>query len=122
MKSENFTQILTKEVFLVDFHGCSGTAVESINLGTVRVWLHAYPTWVLDSPVPLSVALEDISEDKLVQVAVYVGVTLHCFIVRFNSGEPYAVKKLYFLFFVCTINLWLNLKYRIVTLKKAGTS
>ena len=28
-----------------------------------------------------------------------------------------AVKKLYFLFFVCTINLWLNLKYRIVPLK-----
>ena len=33
-----------------------------------------------------------------------------------------AVKKLYFLFFVCTINLWLNLKYRIVPLKEVGTS
>ena len=64
--------------------------VKSINLGTIVVWLHDHPIWVLDSPVTLSVALKDISEDKLVPVAVYVAVALHCFIVRFNSGEPYA--------------------------------
>ena len=90
MISENFSKTLAKEVFLVDFHACSGTPVESMRLGTIRFWLGDYPTWVLDSPVTLCVALKDISEDKLVQVAVYVAVALHCFIVRFNSGEPYA--------------------------------
>ena len=60
MKSENLGQTPTKEFFLVDFHGCSGTAVESMNLGTISVWLGDYPTWVLDSPVTLSVALSGI--------------------------------------------------------------
>ena len=59
-------------------------------LGTFTVYGYIVLTWVLASPVFLYVALKDISEDKLVQVAVYVAVALHCFIVRFNSGEPYA--------------------------------
>ena len=37
LKTGNSSQILAKEVFLVDFHGCSGTAVESIILGTLSV-------------------------------------------------------------------------------------
>jgi len=40
VKSENFSKTLAKEVFLVDFHGCSGTAVESMNLGTIGLWLY----------------------------------------------------------------------------------
>ena len=40
LKSDNFRQFLAKEVFLVDFHGCRGTAVESMNLGTIGLWLY----------------------------------------------------------------------------------
>ena len=115
MKTLDRPQI--KEFFLVGIHRENGTAVESMNLGAIGVWPTTHPTWVPGSPVPLSVGLKDISEDKLVQLAVYVAVALHCFIVRFNSAKPYTVIKLYFLFFVCTINLWLNWKYRIVLLK-----
>ena len=57
MISENFSKTLAKEVFLVDFHGCSGTPVESMHLGTIEVLLHTHQTWVPDSPVPLYVAL-----------------------------------------------------------------
>ena len=60
LKSDNFSQFLAKEVFLVDFHGSNGTAVESMNLGTISVWLGDYPTWVLDPPVTRSMALRSI--------------------------------------------------------------
>ena len=60
MKNENFRHTPTKEFFPVSFHGDNGTAVESISLGTISVWLYDHPTWVLDSPVTLSVALRSV--------------------------------------------------------------
>ena len=60
LKSENSSQILRKEAFLVDFHGCNRTAVESMNLDTIGVWIHTHPTWALDSPVTRSVALRGV--------------------------------------------------------------
>ena len=60
MKSENFSQTHAKEVFLVGIQLDNGTAVEGMNLGTISVWLGDYPTWVLDSPVTLSVALRGV--------------------------------------------------------------
>ena len=49
------------EVLPVGFSGDNVTAVESIELGTIGVWLDDDQlTWVLDSPVPLSVALSSI--------------------------------------------------------------
>ncbi len=55
MKIENFRHTPTKEFFPVNFHGDNRTAVESISLGTISVWLYDHPTWVLDSPVTLYV-------------------------------------------------------------------
>ena len=61
LKSENFIEVLAKKVFLVGLHGCSGTAVDSMNLGTIGVWLYTRPTWVLDSSVTLSMALNGVT-------------------------------------------------------------
>ena len=60
MKSENVRKIPTKEVFLSGFYGDRETAVGGANLGTIRVWLCDHPTWVLDSPVTLYVALRGV--------------------------------------------------------------
>ena len=65
-----------------------------------RIDPESFQAEVRRSEAELAVALKDLSEDKVVHVAVHVAVALHCFVVRFNSGELYAVKKLYFLLFV----------------------
>ena len=90
MKSENFSKTLAKEVFLVGFHGCSGTAVQSTKLGTISIWLLTHPTWVLDSTVARSVALRGVLRSRQVKIAWPDGITNLCVDQLKLVGETHA--------------------------------